>query len=743
MFMDEEKSYGCAQCGDDVRTELVREFIQVAEVQGFLTTSNDRRILMMPEFVFFFTEVLSALKDAQNVAAVIVYEPTTDANGGVLSYPPLKTKKLSTDFPEPNSKYNYYPTSSPTASPEVGATSPEPIARNSQGKSNKFFLYPFNIFRVTASVADDIRSRIESFPSKDGVLSGQEDSTNPSATSPRYKMQSVGQMYACPSPVQTPAADVDGEESNSEALGLLMNSETCLKANTCLPIGGQSIWSALEHVDPSNQSEILAITAPMDSLAFFPDLALGASAEIASLAVLMAVAEAVSLYRREKAKDVPFKRQPVYFVWNAQSWGYSGSSRFLKDVKEFDCTDENDASSFKKGCKKPFMDSLKFLDFRDANFTVLNIGQLTSPVLDEANSTFEFFIQGGKEERDGASEVEEALQLAFGMNLTNGTREVTPIDASQSFRRYRPDSDVITVSNYKRDYTNNLYHSMYDNVTLITDRQPLYAAADAIANAVISLTFDDKASQVKVDPNVIDGVLTCMTGRSQWADCGLAKEYIGSLFDEISTSVTPGNYPGSFFPSTRLADTNPSGAAKLAFIRSFLAYHNRYDVEEEEVKCSTRVEDQEDCTEFIKKINDKLQVTTHSQLRTAFCARDSCVASDTYTHNAFGASLRSANDDQTVFEYNNDTSATQSSIPLEAGWTESVWDPDIGLCGYVEDTALFGGVILGLGVAVLLASMGLTFWFERAMFNSKPRESGGIPISAASPMWIPEAQPSV
>lgn len=751
MFMDEERAYGCAQCEDDIRTELVREFSSAPDLKQFLNPENENRILMMPEYVFFSPGVLSELKVAENVAAVIVYPETTDTNDGSLKYPPIFGNALSTDDQEPNKKYNYYPT--PTASPEVGP-SPNPFARNDIGKSEKFFFFPFNIFRVSKGVAHFIRERVKKFPSKNDVGSVLEDSPNPSATSPRYKVQSVGQMYACPSvPVPTPNADVDGANSDSEVLGLLTKSETCLRDDTCLPIGGQSLWSALERVDPNEQLEYLAITAPMDSLAFFPELSLGASAEIASLAVLLAVAQAVSKYRRGAGSGKSFVRQPVYFALNAQSWGYTGSSRFLKDVNEFKCTTENNASAFVKGCKTPFMDSLKFQDFKNAKFTVLNIGQLTSPDVDEKKPTFDFYKQGGNEENDDASELENALDAAFktvsmkrnnGLNLQNGLREVTPIDASQSFRRYKPGSDVLTVSNYGKKFTNTLYHTMYDNVTLIKERQPLYAAADAIANAVISLAFGDKDTQEEVDRDVLNGVLTCMVGRRQWADCELAKEYLGSLYGYVNASVIPGNYPGSFFPPTRLADTNESGAAKLAFIRSFLAYHNRYDeAEGDGGKCSARKEDKQDCTEFIKSINEAVQATTHSQLRTAFCTRSRCVASDTYTHNAYGAALKSNNDDQSKFVYNNDsTSAGQSDTPLEAGWTESVWDRDLGLCGFVEDTALFGGLILGAGVAVLLSSIGLAIWFDRAMFNAKPRETGGITIAAANPMWVPEAQPS-
>lgn len=744
MFMDEAQAYGCAQCGKDVRTAIVQEFKSVRNVVRFLG-SNEERILMVPEFVFFSNEVLSNLRTATNVAAVIVYEEGKDVNGEDLRYPPINGNELSTDRTEPNEKYNKYPSRSPEA--EAGSSpSASPFARNEVGKNNKFFFFPFNIFHVNATVAAIIRRRNERFPSTDEVSSEQEDTRNTSPTSPRYKAQSIGQMFACPSiPTPSPDANDDVEEPGSEgsALALLMNSKTCLNDKTCLPIGGQSIWSALEHIEPNKDRQILAITAPMDSLAFFPDLALGASAEIASLAVLMAVAKRVAAYRREpemKEKDV--KRQPVYFVWNAQSSGYTGSARFLKDVKYFDCKTENDASKFKKGCDDQYMDSLKFLDFRDAKFTVLNIGQLTTPLLDPTTT---FYKQGGLEGGPNEGALEQALDDAFTnstdeVTLLDGLRDITPIDASQSFRRYMPDAEVITLTSYQNTFTNTLYHSMYDNETLIQDRTPLYAAAHAIANAVISLAFEVSDAQVKVDSGVIDGVLTCMTGRGQWADCDMASEYLREQHADIKGDVIPGNYPGSFFPSTRLADRNPSGFAKLAFIRSFLAFHNRYEVDVEAVKCSTATKDEKGCDDFLTKVNEHFQAANHSQLRTAFCTSGICVASDTYTHNAFGAALKSLNRAQSAFEYNESATGRQSEAvidgenPLEAGWTESVWDSDLNLCGLVEDTPLFGGIILGLGVLVLLLSMFVVYCFHKEL--KKPsRHLHGLSIAAANPRW--------
>lgn len=749
MFMDEDTAYGCAQCGEDVVQELVREYVQRDQLLRFLESEDDSRIVMIPEYLFFLTQVLNALTESKTVAAVVVYEPTPDPSP--LPFPPLQIPEMSTDRIEPNRKYNfYYPTPDPS---EDEASFPH--KRNSVGKGLKYALYPFNIFRVNARTADFIRERVLRFPGENEIDVNPNTGNRSSSTSPRFKLQSVGRMYACPASLDaTPTATASDDTSDAaqNPPKIPMNSKKCLEDKTCLPIGGQSLWSALGWVNPSipaGTRKILAITAPMDSNAFFPDRALGAAAEIASLAVLMAVAEAVGKWRRSDAgSDRNMIVQPVYFVWNAQSWGYAGSSRFLKDVKEFKCEVKHEG--LESGCRTPFMQSLKFLDFRDADFTILNIGQLTNRTVNKGTEAdkFAFYMLRNKTERTFERDFEGILNKSFGsggstagnsdfrfLRIDEGSDDVVPIDASQSFQRYMPDSQVVSVTNYETNFSNTLYHSIFDNTTLIEENiEPLAAVANGIAKAVISFSFDENVPTIDISRKVISQVLECMA--NDWGKCELASEYTGEAFPvDLNGNlrpVSPGNYPGSYFPPTRLGEVNPSSATKISFIESFLAYHNRY-TEDEDAECTTA----KDCEDFTQQLNDTSEPTSQSELRRTFCARRRCVASDTYRHNAYGTALRATNAVQSEFEYVNQTSAQnadQASLPIEAGWTESVWDDDLGLCGFVEDTALFGSLILGGGVMVLLASAVLTFWFDRMMFKapSEPEETQSLVTGEAT-----------
>lgn len=764
MFMNDERAFGCAQCDVDVRTERVRLFDQAGQLESFLDPDNERRIVMMPEHVFFSQDVLSKLATAANVAAVVVFEENND----MASYPPISFFNLSTDLQEPNQRYNTY-------FPDFG---PEQLNRNIFGRGTKFQMYPFNIFRVNREQGDKIMTLMRRFPDMTANAGTESATSSRGPTSPRYKLQSVGRMYACPTldeDQENPSTEMPGEIISSR-----VNSKTCLEERTCLPIGGQSIWSSLGHledippddVESLEERRILIISAPMDSNAFFTDFAMGASAEISAMAVMMAVAEAVFTYKMREGEGREMLLQPVYFGWNAESWGYAGSGRFLKDLRDFECPEENRQRKHDRedGCSNPYMNSLKFEQLRGADVTVLNLGQLTSPENGNSSeqSSFEFFAQHGPETDETGGSFETELSEAFRavsvsadgtpmLELTPGRRDVIPLDASQSFEKFLPGARVLSITGYDTSFENALYHSMFDNVTLVGNFEPVALLTQAIASAVIAVTFGVPGeSIVPVETDRIKEIVECLSRKWTEQPCGLAEEFLPSeSITASSDGIIAGNYPGSFFPDTRLEEVNESAFLKLSLIRAFLAYHNRYDIRM--TKCTTDA----DCEDYEVELN---QNTTDIHVRRVYCSKSVCVASDTYTHNAFGPGLMSTNGDQTTFtvratEPPPDAAAPDAATPSaspsrsfqgRAAWTESVWDFDFGLCGFVEDTPLFGGLILGSGLIVVIISFVVAIRFDRFMFKPKPEEEfvpiigdpGAPPQGDGNARW-PNGEPSV
>ncbi|KAF2295546.1 hypothetical protein GH714_033170 [Hevea brasiliensis] len=109
------------------------------------------------------------------------------------------------------------------------------------------------------------------------------------------------------------------------------NSESCLREQTCLPLGGYSVWSSLPPINISSSSQskpIILIAASMDSASFFRDKSLGAESPISGLISLLAAVD--SLSHMNGLGDL--SKQLVFSVFTGEAWGYLGSRRFLLEL---------------------------------------------------------------------------------------------------------------------------------------------------------------------------------------------------------------------------------------------------------------------------------------------------------------------------------------------------------------------------------------------------------------------------
>jgi hypothetical protein len=737
MILDKDGSYGCGQCTEDTVSEEVSEILQGEALINFLEGASVRRFLLIPQILFFKPEFLNDLQfKFHNIAGIIVYDGFPGDRDKLAGEDAATPDAISTDRVNPNEQFSL---------PREAPKTPKFEYNNNSGgvaSPAQFAFYPFNIFRVNATVASRIRERVLRFapPARDASSVGT-DSTTGMVTngrrggmSPTYVLQSNGKMYACPTDAKEQVQLAAGEVSQTPAGFRLSNSAKCLEERTCLPIGGQSVWSSLGELALPTKREVLAVTAPMDSTAFFHDIAQGAAAEIASLATLMAVAEAVGAYQRGAGKGKVMVRQPVYFAWNAQSWGFAGSSRFLKDVLDFECETEADASQMLVGCVKPYKANLRFQAFKDADWAVLNLNSLIDPgpltgQKDNATDGEEpraFFMHGQTENGTSTNNskiIREALKGVFGVNISSADIPYRPPDASQSFALLS-DVESVSLANYKKAFTNRVYHSEFDNVSRIpvTRRQPLYAAADGVARAVIRLCFGDEPKRVDVRPATIDGFIECLTSNWSSTDCELSRLYQGETVFKFGTeAVRSGNYPGPFVPRSRMLDQNPSSHYKTDLVYRFLSYHNRFD---EGPACERRT----DCNEYAKRLNEN--ANNQSSLRIADCVLGSCVASETYYHDAYGTGIdttdaygakktdKNVNDPQyKVNAAGLNPGEVQPQVPQ---YTESYWDGELGVCGLTEDSSLFGYSIMFGGVGINLVSFISAWFLGRSLRPKKP-----------------------
>uniref|UniRef100_A0A453PIN3 Nicastrin n=1 Tax=Aegilops tauschii subsp. strangulata TaxID=200361 RepID=A0A453PIN3_AEGTS len=112
-------------------------------------------------------------------------------------------------------------------------------------------------------------------------------------------------------------------------------SESCLKEQSCLPLGGQSVWASLppmSNASAEHQKPIIMVVASQDSASFFRDRSLGADSPISGLIALLTAVDALS-HLHDLGK---LKKQLVFAAFDGEAWGYLGSRKFLQELDEGD-----------------------------------------------------------------------------------------------------------------------------------------------------------------------------------------------------------------------------------------------------------------------------------------------------------------------------------------------------------------------------------------------------------------------
>ncbi|KAM9958566.1 hypothetical protein ACTFIW_012154 [Dictyostelium discoideum] len=163
-----------------------------------------------------------------------------------------------------------------------------------------------------------------------------------------------------------------GAELDSFMQGAI-NAETCLRRGFCEPVGGQSIWSSFSEVIDQSKPIIL-VMLPIDATAFFRDLATGTDQSGYALTVLLSMLN--TLQGVDKTK---WDKEVIFAMWNSERWGYVGSTNFVNDLLNFNCTslDSNNQNS----CSSPPMLDLTFEQIKFENiYAIIEFNQIGRPV---------------------------------------------------------------------------------------------------------------------------------------------------------------------------------------------------------------------------------------------------------------------------------------------------------------------------------------------------------------------------
>jgi hypothetical protein len=141
-----------------------------------------------------------------------------------------------------------------------------------------------------------------------------------------------------------------------------MNSMECLEKNSCDPIGGQSVWSVLFAPQNYTERNFIVSTSQSDSLSLFHLNSFGVRANQASVVANLAAAEVIK--RMINPNDL--EKNILFSFFTGESFGnhfhefneikgYTGSKKWLNDIKNFKCKEIS-----KNSCLDPYAYSMEF-----------------------------------------------------------------------------------------------------------------------------------------------------------------------------------------------------------------------------------------------------------------------------------------------------------------------------------------------------------------------------------------------
>lgn len=334
-----------------------------------------------------------------------------------------------------------------------------------------------------------------------------------------------------------------------------MTSQECLawediygnKSPQCLPLGGASVWATAGVLDIRDK---VVVTAGIDSMAFFHDLAFGANDAAASVAAVLAAAVAVG-----QSQPSSFSLQPLFFLANAEEWGYAGSRRFVRDISSgISCEAVVESAASGTGlplCTAPVYPSTLFASIElDSISNVVAVDQVGKL----ANGNLYVHAM-----HDDSPTADAILGIDFGVDgyevSASSTAENIPPSPLTSFVSELGSlgKTGVVLSGYDAVFGDPKYHSVYDATNASVSAGDVIAAATILAKTVVSLSGGDVTSMAAVDSEWTTSLLECLV--SDWS-CPLMQEYISAEKANIeyslhgSVSMDAGTVPPTYYTGT-------------------------------------------------------------------------------------------------------------------------------------------------------------------------------------------------
>jgi nicastrin len=245
------------------------------------------------------------------------------------------------------------------------------------------------------------------------------------------------------------------------------NSETCLRRGFCEPLGGQNVYSSLQPLLPEERKKIILITSTLDSSAFFHEDVLGGDAFTASVVASLAVADVLT-----RSDFSTYRKNVVFSFFNAEAWGFIGSKKWVYDLKpSWECLEIDPNDPY--WCLNPKLSMLALQNLSLASLEyIIDLNQVAGFQSPSSLDSTLFLHQDNQLNEQSSQLSDLFLTMARLSNATNLMRKASadptigpglPPGSLMSFLATNRSLAGITISDFKDQFTNPYFFSVYDN----------------------------------------------------------------------------------------------------------------------------------------------------------------------------------------------------------------------------------------------------------------------------------------
>ncbi|KAJ3699369.1 hypothetical protein LUZ61_003074 [Rhynchospora tenuis] len=441
------------------------------------------------------------------------------------------------------------------------------------------------------------------------------------------------------------------------------DSETCLKEQTCLPLGGYSVWSSLPPINISSipTKPIVLAVASFDSASFFRDRSLGADSPISGLIALLTAVDALSHVNHLKN----LKKQLIFAALTGEAWGYLGSRKFLQELDL--------GSDSVQGLSSSMIEQ------------IVEIGSVGQN-LGKGGTLFYAHAGGQSSGTEGILKALEDASESLGsdnVKVTKASRMNPGIPPSSlmTFLRKNTSASGVVLGDFDSAFSNKFYHSHLDDASNIKSSS-VAAAAILVARALYIIANGDATldlmalNDIKVNVSLVEELIGCLVTCEPGLSCELVRKYISP-----SSGDCPSHYVGVFQDAPSAAQKPSYVDDTSRFLWNFLA----------DMTSESR-DGTGSCTGECSNVGDMC-------IGAEIEGGGVCVISTTRYVPAYSTRLKYENNIWNVLPAN-------PSDPMESVdpvWTESYWNT-IGLRVYKVENALYDRLVLAGGICVTFAS---------------------------------------